>query len=177
MFDIHTHILPGIDDGPGDWERSLAMLRVAARDGVKGVVVTPHVTPGLYDNRREKVAALAAELRARAGDIPVEIYEGSELAVCAEALEGLKSGRYCTINSGRYVLVELPSQFSADGVYDFLVSLASLNLIPVIAHPERNPKVQADIEALYAMAELGALMQAMRPPSDLARDYPFMGEE
>jgi len=159
MIDIHAHILPGVDDGPAEWDKSLKMLRRAAEDGITGIVATPHVVPGGYENTGEKVLSLTEELRERCRDAEIEIYPGSELMVSNDTLRGLEKKKYLTINSSRYVLVELPGQFVTDSVYDFIYSLGARKLVPVIAHPERNPKLQEELDLLGEMVRHGALVQ------------------
>jgi len=159
MIDLHVHILPGVDDGPKEWDKSLKMLQRAAQDGIRGLVATPHVMPGVYDNPMERVLALTEELKERGKSLPVDIYAGSELTVSHETLAGLEGKRYCTINGTRYVLLELPGHFSLDTVLDFIFSVTSGGKVPIIAHPERNPRIQADINILYELTRLGALLQ------------------
>lgn len=159
MIDIHAHILPGIDDGPGEWDKSLKMLRRAAQDGITGIVATPHVVPGGYDNTRVKVVRLVEELKERSRVSELTVYPGSELTLCNETLRGLEGGRYLTINSSRYALVELPLSFEPHIVHDFFFSLRARKFVPVIAHPERNPVVMDDLDLLFEMVEEGALTQ------------------
>lgn len=159
MYDLHAHILPGVDDGPKEWDEALGMLRAAERDGIKGIAATPHFVPGLYDNTREKVETLVGELRRRAVGMRIEIYPGSELAVSVETLAGIGEGRLSTINKGRYVLIELPVSFAARTAYDFIFRLTSGGLVPILAHPERNPKITSDMDVLHEMVRMGALGQ------------------
>ncbi len=159
MYDLHAHILPGIDDGPRGTEEALAMLKTAAADGIKGIAMTPHVVPGLHDNPKEKVVRLTEELKAGAAGIEIELYPASEVRLSDETLEGLKSGALCTINGSKYVLAELPPFFDSEKIYGLMYSLREMGVVPIIAHPERNPMALEDVECLYEMASMGALMQ------------------
>ena len=159
MYDLHAHILPGIDDGPRDMEEAVAMLKAASADGIKGMAMTPHVIPGLHDNPKEKVVRLTEELKAGAAGIDIELYPASEIRLSDETLEGLKSGALCTINGSRYVLAELPSMFDPGKINEMVCSLRETGLVPVIAHPERNPVALKDVECLYELVSMGALMQ------------------
>jgi len=159
MIDLHAHILPGLDDGPGDWDKALLMLRSAVEDGIKGIAATPHVRPGLYDNPKEAVLALTEELKGRAKGLPIEIYPGSELMISPETLTGMDKGLYCTINQSRYMLIELPTHFLPSAVYDFVFAMTSKGLVPIVAHPERNPMVIGEPGILYEMVRLGCLTQ------------------
>ncbi len=62
MIDIHAHILPGLDDGPGDIKESIEMCRIAQRDGIHTIVATPHINPGLYDSPKQAILSKVAEL-------------------------------------------------------------------------------------------------------------------
>jgi protein-tyrosine phosphatase len=159
MYDLHAHILAGADDGPVSWEESLAMLKTAEADGIRGIALTPHVIPGLHDNPKEKVLRLVAELKARASGIPVELYPASELKLTIETLEGIKSGALCTINNSRYFLSELPRQFEAQKIEELMLRVKDAGLVPLIAHPERNQTVLKDVECLYRVVKAGALTQ------------------
>ena len=81
MFDLHCHLLPGIDDGAVDLEMALAMARMAVADGIITIACTPHIYPGMYDNNaagiRAAVAALQAELDARG--IALRLVEGADV--------------------------------------------------------------------------------------------------
>lgn len=159
MYDLHAHILPGADDGPREWDKSVKMLLRAAEDGITGIVATPHVSAGVYDNPKDKVASIVDELKLRAGAVPIDIYTGSEIHISPETLKGLKNGRYCTINRSRYVLVELPLHFSPELMYDAVFGIVSAGMTPIIAHPERNPMVMEDVGIMHEMVRLGALGQ------------------
>ena len=148
-----------MDDGPAEWDKSIKMLHRAVEDGITAITATPHVRPGLYDSPKETVLALVEELKKRAHFLPIEIYPGSELTISQETLTGIKKKKYCSINLGRYVLVELPGHFDPEKIYDFIFAITSRGMVPVIAHPERNGKVASDVDVLYEMVRLGALTQ------------------
>ena len=80
MIDIHTHILPGLDDGAGDMDESLAMARIALEDGIHTIVATPHVLPGVFDNDKNKILSITAELNQALQEqkIAVNILPGAE---------------------------------------------------------------------------------------------------
>jgi protein-tyrosine phosphatase len=159
MNDIHSHILPGVDDGPKSWEGSLKMLEVAAKDGIKSIAATSHVIPGLYPNTKDSIVSLIEELRLRAAHIPIKIVPGSELQVSSDTIDGLKTGRYATLNGSRYALIELPAHFQPKSVFDFIFSLSSSGFVAILAHPERNAKYQSDKELPYTLAGMGCLTQ------------------
>ena len=132
--DVHCHILPGIDDGASSFEEALKMAEIAAADGIREIIATPHVT----DNSRppeelnRHVDALN-ELLVSEG-IPVGIYTGAEVAV---SLEPTLFRRF-TLNQGNFVLIELPHNYLPSLTPNLLSYVASDGLVPIIAHPERN---------------------------------------
>lgn len=162
MFDLHSHMLPGLDDGAADMRQSLAMARMAVEDGIQGVVCTPHWSSGHYENTRLKILQgvenLAEELLNR--QIALTVFAGAELRLDASLLNGVRTGKLITINdTGRFVLVELPPFFSHDSLEHFLWQLQLQGITPVISHPERNREFLKNPEALYKLVKRGTLTQ------------------
>jgi protein-tyrosine phosphatase len=160
MIDIHTHILPEVDDGARNLDEAVEMCTLAARDGVSVMVATPHAHDGVHTTHEtsfleQQVAELASRLNGRP-----RIVLGSELRfthavvnhVCVE-----KSAP--TINGGPYVLVEFPHSVVPLGSERALFELMSNGIKPVIAHPERNRQLMAEPERLLALIEMGVLGQ------------------
>ena len=110
MIDIHTHILPGVDDGSPRTAESLEMLRLAAASGVETVIATPHSNlPGVYANYNgEWLQASFDRLirRAEEEEIPVRILRGMEVYATEDLPQLLEAGRVLTLNDSRYVLME-----------------------------------------------------------------------
>src|SRR6266853_124200 len=106
MIDIHSHILPGIDDGARTLEESLEMAEIAAADGIEQMVATPHVFKGLSGDLEpaeviDQVAALQAVIA-----VQLKILPGSEAHVTHDIAEQAKAQRVTTINQYNYLLVE-----------------------------------------------------------------------
>ncbi|MWC27249.1 tyrosine-protein phosphatase [Paenibacillus sp. MMS18-CY102] len=161
MIDIHTHILPGIDDGAGDWEESLALARAAVAGGITAVVATPHHADERYYNKASDVVALTAQLneRLRAAGIPLLVRHGQEVRYHKELLDHLEQGELVTLAGSRYLLLELPSGSVPEGVPELIYELSLKGITPVIAHPERNRELANDTGKLLRLIELGALAQ------------------
>ncbi len=113
MIDLHSHILPGVDDGATDLDVSLDMARMAVDDGISVMACTPHFLPGLYDNHssdiRERVAALQANLDDHGIDLT--LVTGSDAHVRPDFLACARNGEILTLNDSRYVLFEPPHNF------------------------------------------------------------------
>lgn len=157
-MDTHLHLLPGLDDGPADLDQSLAMAEAAIADGMVRAVATPHANYQ-YLFVPERVRALGAELRQRlAGRL--EVLTGCELHLSYENVQSaLAEPPLFTLNQGRYLLVEFPEFFERHVMGTALEQFVERGLVPVIAHPERNPVFQQRSEVLDEYLRLGCLSQ------------------
>ena len=162
MIDIHSHLLPGFDDGPRTIEESLEICRIAAEDGVTALVASPHHLNGVYRNEREKILEgvhLMKECIAQEG-LSFEVYPGSEVQLDGSIVFEQKNGRIATLNDGgKFLLVELPRFFSKEVVLDQIHELKHLGVVPIISHPERSQAIVEEIDLAYLMIREGALMQ------------------
>jgi protein-tyrosine phosphatase len=153
LIDLHSHILPGIDDGSRSLEESVALCRIAAADGVRRTVCTPHID-FRFVNRRETIegpfAALERELR-EAG-VELELVKGAEVHISPDILMTYS-------DMGRYLLLEFPFQKVLTGVEEMVYRLRLASITPVIAHPERIGYFMDDIEHLHKVISMGALAQ------------------
>lgn len=158
MIDLHSHILPGIDDGAPDLEASVEMALAAVAAGTRIVVATPHVNTR-YDNDPALIGRLVGELNVALSDrqIPLAILPGAEISLSRliglsdEALQGLSLG------AGRSLLVESPYAERAALLEDALFDLQLRGFRPVLAHPERCPSFQGEPDRLAALARRGVL--------------------
>ena len=162
MIDIHAHILPEMDDGAVSPEQSLEMARIAAADGITHIIASPHSLNGLYSVWRTEILSACEELSRTLEEqnIPLNILPGSEIRLCPEIMDELEKGRLMTLNdAGQYIFLELPDQFVAQSVVGFINRLRDSSIIPIIAHPERNPVIQKHVEVLYDLISAGGLSQ------------------
>jgi protein-tyrosine phosphatase len=162
MIDLHCHLLPGIDDGSASLEMSLDMARIALADGITATACTPHIYPGLFDNRgpdiRRRVAELASDLEQ--ADLGLHLTFGADIQVVPELVAGLKSGLMPTLGGSRYFLFEPPHHTVplafAQSVYDALAA----GYVPLITHPERLTWLDDDHYPWFvAAARNGAWVQ------------------
>jgi protein-tyrosine phosphatase len=157
MIDIHTHVLPGCDDGPRSWESTLEMCQQAADDGVRHVVATPHANFE-YEYDREAHAAKVDELRSRFPALQFSI--GCDFHVSYDNVEdALKNpGRY-TINDSRYLLVEFSDYTAPVRFMDPIFPLLAAGFIPIVTHPERNGVLLHHPEMVDELVGEGCLVQ------------------
>lgn len=161
MIDIHTHILPGIDDGSGNLEESLEMCRIASSGGTRGIAATSHgnlgsdpLTAEAYKNayRLLKQELLKAE-------IPVRLYSGMEIFMTADAVDKLQNGELLTLNETRYVLIEFDFQEEPWMAEEYLHMLEDAGYLPVVAHVERYYFIQRSPEIIYDWVRHGYVIQ------------------
>ncbi len=164
MIDIHTHILPAIDDGPTTMTESLEMCRIAVNDGIKKMIATPHVQNGMYDLDANKVLEkihLLNQLVKQEG-LDLVIFPGAEVHLSDRLLDAeiLKESSILTINGGRkYILLEFPFQWVPSGTEHVIFKLRSMGFTPILPHLERNFKIQRDPSMIRHFAEMGAILQ------------------
>ncbi len=159
MIDIHCHILPGIDDGPADAADSVAMARIAAADGIRSIVATPHFSYGEGpDIETIELARRALEERLKEEGVPVGLVCGADVRLTYELLEGTEKGDLPTINGSRYFLLELP-EIIPPNLDNFLHAAGIGGFVPIITHPERNYSFLSSPRKMDGLREAGALIQ------------------
>ena len=163
MIDIHCHILPGMDDGSGNFSDSIEMAQLAASSGICSIVVTPHCNvPNVFENYwttevRAVFDRLQEELKAR--KIPITLLPGQEIFLASDFLPLIKQGKLIPINYSRYLLVEFDAFENASIVIRKLQKIVAEGYVPIVAHPERYSFVHEYEDMVYRMKELGCLIQ------------------
>ena len=161
FVDIHSHLLPGIDDGAKDMDTSIALLLKMASFGIKNFITTPHVLGSVYPNSSEvikqKLAAVKKELEKR------EIKGISIQAAAEYMLDGefsaLLDQKDILVLKDNYILVEM-SYFSAPiNLYELLFKIQLKGYKPVLAHPERYNFYHTDFKNYYKLKQAGCLFQ------------------
>lgn len=160
MFDIHSHILPGLDDGARNLDMSVKMALMAAESGVRAMIATPHCR----EDRALKVARTFVLLRDALKElaVPLDIYPGMEIFGTKDTASLLKSNKLFTLNNSRYPLVEFGFRSDGDRETEVLKSLVKAGYTPVVAHPERYIYIQRDPEFLNIWKRSGCLFQVNR---------------
>lgn len=162
LLDLHSHMLPGLDDGASDWHQSLAMANMAVEDGIKGVVCTPHWVLGRYDNTRQMILRALEKLKKKLADhdIPLNVYPGAELRLDVNLSQRIRTGELLTINdTGRFALIELPEGPLPQNLEEFFWDLKAQKITPIISHPERNAVLLRYPIRLYKWVQMGVLTQ------------------
>lgn len=176
MIDLHTHVLPGIDDGARTLEEAVEMCRRAAEEGCSGLIATPHLRHARWWNgKRERLEALLETLQEQLRewlDGSFEVFLGGEIALHSESLDEvyeLPGGELQTLAGSRYVLLELDWHGLGPNILDVVHELTVKGLFPVIAHPERYRWLAEDPALIETLVERGAYLQltAMSVTGDL----------
>jgi len=157
MVDIHSHILPGLDDGAQTLEDSLEMLRIAVAGGTTDIVATPHANSE-FNFQPDLIAEKVAELSAAAPNI--RIHSGCDFHLAYENIhDALEHPTTYTINHKNYLLVEFSDLIIFNTTADIFHQLLAAGMIPVVTHPERNWLLQKRLEALGTWVADGACLQ------------------
>ena len=161
MIDLHSHILPGIDDGSPDMATSIAMARMAVDDGIKVMACTPHFLPGLYDNEAADVLARVQSFTQvlQEQNIELALVGGGDVHMRPDFITAIQTKRVLTLNDSRYVLLEPPHVIMPLRLEDLISSLSVAGYVPVITHPERLSWIEQHYAALVRMVHAGAWLQ------------------
>ena len=158
MIDIHSHILPGLDDGPATLEECVVMVRLAVETGTTDIVASPHASlefqydPAVVD---EKIAELAAAC----GPVP-RIYRGCDFHLTYDNIQdALARPATYTINRRCYLLVEFSELLIAKSSDEIFARMREAGIVPVITHPERNWLLQQRVGQLEAWVAAGCCLQ------------------
>ena len=162
MIDIHSHILPNIDDGSRSIEETFNLIKEAKNVGFEAIVATSHYMEGYYETnapeREVWVNAIYENLQAK--NIDLKLYLGNEIYMTENMISLLEEGKASTINDTSYVLFELPMNAEPLNLYDIIYQMQQYKIVPILAHPERYTFVQKEPELVYDLIQKGVLMQA-----------------
>lgn len=165
MIDLHSHILPGVDDGAADVEEALQICRAAARDGTTELVATPHLRHSMFwndDPAGLEAAFLTLREMVDHENLGLELHLGGEIAISDASVEELLSpgsGGLFTLAGGKWVLLEFDfSGYGPDPV-ETVWEVAVRGFRPIVAHPERLRWMASDFGLLAALARHGATFQ------------------
>ncbi|MGB8064371.1 MAG: CpsB/CapC family capsule biosynthesis tyrosine phosphatase [Candidatus Sulfotelmatobacter sp.] len=158
MIDIHSHILPEVDDGPKTWETCVAMCRMAAADGITHMVATPHANDR-YHYDREYLEQITAHLQELVGD-SLQISLGCDFHLSYENVQDALAhpARY-VIGGTRYLLVEFSNFSIPQQITDSFAKLADHGITVIVTHPERNPILREHPQRISEWAEQGCVVQ------------------
>ncbi len=164
MIDLHNHLLPGIDDGAPDLETALQLARIAVQDGITHLVCTPHIHPGRYDNDRYSIHTAHQQFvrgLAQAG-IDLKVSWAAEVRFGMELMASQAEGNLPFLGrwqDKKVLLLEFPHGEIPFGAERLTRWLLARNIVPMIAHPERNKGIMRTPSKLKPFLEQGCLLQ------------------
>lgn len=158
MIDIHTHVLPGLDDGSPGLDESLRMMRVAAAAGTTDLVATPHANPQ-YRFDPERVRRKLAELQNAAGPTP-RLHYGCDFHLSFDNIQdALANPAKYTVNQRRYLLVEFSDLLIPKTTPEVFSRMIEAGITPIITHPERNFLLHRRLDEVAGWVSQGCLLQ------------------
>ena len=159
--DMHSHILPGIDDGAPDVEKSLLLVKGLYDLGIRTCIATPHIIGDLYRNTDETIEPALAILQqaCAAAALPMQISAAAEYMLDDYFMELLKSGKPLRTLHKNLLLTELPYTSEPVNLQEMLFNMITAGYQPVLAHPERYFYFHQDFEAYKWLNEMGFILQ------------------
>lgn len=160
-IDIHFHILPGIDDGSEDLSTSMKMLRIAAKSGTTGLILTPHNKPGRHSADPFAIASLTEKLKREMAkeNIDIKLYFGNEIYYRSGILEEIAVGKCLALADSDYVLTEFNPMDDYDYIRNGIYNLLTEGYRPVLAHVERYEKMNGRTDRVADLIEMGCYIQ------------------
>jgi protein-tyrosine phosphatase len=164
IVDIHTHILPGVDDGAENFDEAVEMLRIAEENGTTDIVLTPHHLTrdlrGLKITKDDILSRFETFKQSVSGMFPkLNLYVGAETYAGSNLYDAIENDQILTINNTRYVLIEFGFNDHARRAYNTMMALVDKGYVPIIAHPERYAFVKDDPMSIVGFLDSGALLQ------------------
>ncbi|WP_397536617.1 tyrosine-protein phosphatase [Rummeliibacillus pycnus] len=161
MIDIHSHIIFDVDDGPKSLEDSIKLLINATTEGITEIIFTSHVFHPHYhanvETVKERIGILQRGLEVH--NIALKIHEGHEVRINEHICRQIDDGSALTLANSKYLLLELPSHGVPKYTFEIVNRIMAKNIIPIIAHPERNKGIAEKPELLEQLIRQGALSQ------------------
>lgn len=161
FYDMHCHILPGIDDGASNEYDMMKLVRIAYNEGIRTIMTTPHYHPYRGSADVDTVMRVFGKsyslIRHYFPDM--EVYEGCEIYFQRDIVEKLKNGELLTLANSKYVLVEFSTDTECSYIRDAISEILFAGYFPVIAHIERYDNLMDDFELVEELVESGAYVQ------------------
>jgi len=159
MIDIHSHILPEIDDGSKSFGESIEMARIASQDGITHMVCTPHMFNGLSNNPDPAEVVERVQLLRQSLGKALDLLPGNEVHFTHDIVNQVKLNRVTRLNQRNYMLVEFPTMNVPVGAEEALYQIQVQGVRPILVHPERNFEIQNHPDIVAKYVDRGVLIQ------------------
>ena len=157
FVDIHSHILPGIDDGAKNIEESLMLITEMKKMGFSKIIGTPHTYPGLYNNSNESIKNSFEKLK-KGFNLDIGLCYASEYMIDYSLIKKAKDNKLMCIKEN-YVLIEMSYLAPPINLYEILYEIKVNGYVPILAHPERYLFIKS-LKEYYKLKKYGCLFQA-----------------
>ena len=161
MIDIHSHIIPNIDDGAQSVKETFEIFREAQKKGFTDIILTPHYIKEYYVTntyiRKFWVKSIQETLNKL--QIPIKVYVGNEIYISEDMDKLIYEKQVSCLNDSKYVLFELPMNSEIKYLDEIIFKIFNIDKVPIIAHPERYSFVKKDISIVKRLRENGVLFQ------------------
>ncbi len=160
-IDIHCHIMPGVDDGSPDMATSLEMLKIADKNGITHLILTPHHKPMHHNVSPEHNVLYRKKLQeaAKEAGIRAKLFSGNEIYYSDETMEELLQGKICSLAGSDYVLVEFHPTNPFKAIQNAMNRVQASGYIPIVAHVERYSDIVEKPERVGDLIDMGCLIQ------------------
>lgn len=161
MVDLHSHILPSIDDGSSSALETFMMLKEAEKAGFTDIIATPHYILNATEQDKIKVINQIKEINNAAIEqgIHVKLHPGEEVYTVPNLADLIKQEKIVSLNQSKYILIEFAMHDKPKFIENIIFELCNLGYIPVIAHPERYDYIKKDLNMVSNWQNMGALIQ------------------
>lgn len=162
MIDIHSHIIPGVDDGASSLEEAIEMIMMAIDQDVNKIILTPHSNQrhrfeNYYPKIKEDYKNLVNEVKKL--NLDIDLYLGMEIFASEDIVQKIQNKQLIGLNFSQYYLLEFPFHASSNDISSILNQVLELNIIPIIAHPERYDCIINKPETVLFWVKMGCLLQ------------------
>ena len=161
FFDLHSHILCGVDDGAKSVDEMIAMLEMAYEDGTRALCLTPHYAPHMFGVRQEQCKKAFEYLKKYAAQKhpDMQLYLGNELGYNHNGLAALDAGECWSINNSRYVLIDFPESVVFFELQSSVERLQGAGYLVILAHTERYRCLHREVRWIEEFVENGGIVQ------------------
>ena len=161
IYDIHCHIVPGVDDGATDIEETGKLLRMEYEQGVRTIIATPHFRFRMFETSAEKVKEQFKLVEKAAAEVAsdLHVYLGCEFHTNMEMISMLRENKVMTMAGSRYVLTEFSHNSEENYIRERLSTLLSGGYKPIVAHIERYEATRTSMDFVEELVDMGAYMQ------------------
>lgn len=161
LIDIHSHILPSIDDGAKDLGMTIQMLKSASDDGITQIILTPHNKPMHHNADLQKILQMTKALQKKIEEekLKIKLHIGNELYYRSGLAEEIICKKACTLAGSKYALIEFGTMDDYEYIRNGIYSLMSEGYQPILAHVERYTKVCVKSDRVEELIKMGCYIQ------------------